>query len=260
MGEEMSIPENTGDFALEFKEFLDCFVVVGGTPTAMYLEKRGGVAKATQDLDVVVIERGDEKRSKEFFEKLRGYIKDHGYETEALASGKAQSYRFSKPKTTIAPKLIEIASEREDGIVLGQATQRHEEFDMSSIVCESHIISLLEAHTERFEITTGVFLPVPKPSLLIIMKAFAAINLEKSDKPEEQRKHKKHLVDIAKLGTILTEDDSIQVPAVAFAHLEELFTKGPERFPKDRLKDCGWSKGTDHQRVEEVVRAFIKVG
>ncbi len=84
----MTIPENTDDFASEFKDFLDCFVVVGGTPSALYMEQRIGFNKATKDLDIVILEKGETERSKQFFSKLKKYIEDHGYKSEELKSGK----------------------------------------------------------------------------------------------------------------------------------------------------------------------------
>ena len=35
-------PPNTAEFVRAFKGYLDCFVVIGGTPTLMYLEEREG--------------------------------------------------------------------------------------------------------------------------------------------------------------------------------------------------------------------------
>ena len=105
----MTIPENTGDFATEFKDFLDCFVVVGGTPAALYMEQRIGFNKATKDLDIVILEKGDTERAKQFFTSLKKYIEDHGYKSEELKSGKAQAFRFTNPTSgKLAPKEIEI--------------------------------------------------------------------------------------------------------------------------------------------------------
>jgi hypothetical protein len=255
----MTIPENTGDFASEFKDFLDCFVVVGGTPSSLYMEQRIGFNKATKDLDIVILEKGETERSKQFFSKLKKYIEDHGYKSEELKSGKAQAFRFTNPTSgKLVPKEIEIATERQKDISFDRATQRIEEFDMSSIVCEPYIIELLNRYTENFDLGNGVQLPVPKPSLLILMKSYAVLNLEKSENLREKTKAEKHLKDIARLALGLLEGDHIEVMKDAYDHLEDLFKDVDKRFSKERLFSCGWEDADSLIKLEEVIREYIK--
>lgn len=255
----MTIPENTGDFATEFKDFLDCFVVVGGTPSALYMEQRIGFNKATKDLDIVILEKGDTKRSKQFFTRLKKYIEDHGYKSEELKSGKAQAFRFTNPTSgKLVPKEIEIATERQKDILFDRATQRIEEFDMSSIVCEPYIIELLNRYTENFDLGNGVQLPVPKPSLLILMKSYAVINLEKSENAREKTKAEKHLKDIVRLALGLLDGDQIEVMKDAYDHLDELFKEASKRFSRERLFSCGWEEDDSLTKLEEAIREYIK--
>lgn len=255
----MTIPENTGDFATEFKDFLDCFVVVGGTPSALYMEQRIGFNKATKDLDIVILERGKTDRSKQFFAKLKSYIEEHGYKPEELKSGKAQAFRFTNPTSgKLVPKEIEIATERQKDISFDRATQRIEEFDMSSIVCEPYIIELLNRYTDNFDLGNGVQLPVPKPSLLILMKSYAVLNLEKSENPKERTKAEKHLKDIARLALGLLDGDQIEVMKDAYDHLDELFKEAGKRFSKERLFSCGWEEDDSLVKLEEAIREYIK--
>ncbi len=90
---------------------------------------------------------------------------------------------------------------------------------MSSIVCEPYIIELLNRYTENFDLGNGVQLPVPKPSLLILMKSYAVLNLEKSENLREKTKAEKHLKDIARLALGLLEGDHIEVMKDAYDHL-----------------------------------------
>ncbi len=139
--------------SFEFKDFLDCFVVVGGTPSDLYMEQRIGLNKATKDLDIVILERGETERSKQFFIKLKKYIEDHGYKSEELKSGKAQAFRFTNPTSgKLVLNEIGIATERKKDVSFDSAIQRIEEFDMSSIVCEPYIIELLNRYTENFSL------------------------------------------------------------------------------------------------------------
>ncbi len=140
-----TIPENTSEFVRAFQNYLDQFVVIGGTPTLLYIEQRtASVPRVTKDLDIVILDIPDRIGDNDFLDHFAQYVKANEYECRALNSGKAQSYRFTNPKNTMAPRIIEISTQRQNGIPLDQPAQRLEEFDMSAIVCEPHFVELLK--------------------------------------------------------------------------------------------------------------------
>lgn len=244
----MSTPVNTADFMKEFESFHDCFVIIGGTPTVMYLEDREGESpRATKDLDIVVIDIAPDGRWKEFLEKLRSYVKAHQYECKNLKSGKSQAYRYDNPKSSLAPKILEISTRRADQIPDEQPAQRLQEFEMSAIVCEPYFVDLLSKYAIKMKI--GVTeLPIPNVGLLITMKAFAILNLEKSEDPDKQNKVHKHAKDIARLARVLTGEDKITLPEIAHNHLVVLLNRKEDFFSAERMKGCGW-KDKDSARV-----------
>jgi hypothetical protein len=66
-----STPKNTTEFIRNFQNYLDCFVVIGGTPTLIYLEqRRGNVPRATKDLDIVILDISEDGKGKDFLKTL----------------------------------------------------------------------------------------------------------------------------------------------------------------------------------------------
>jgi hypothetical protein len=254
----MTIPTNTGEFVRQFQIYLDCFVVIGGTPTVLYITEREGKSpRATEDLDIVILDLSDEKRQAAFIGAFKKYVEENGYERKTLASRKSQAYRYTDPKSSLAPKIIEIASRRIEGVPTDQAAQRLEQFEMSAMVCEPYFMDLLKTQIEHLKIADGLMLPVPKAALLILMKAYAALNLEKSTNPNDHRKFKKHLNDIARLTRVLTEEDSLAVPSDAYVHLDSLLKDKARYFDINRLDSCGWKGKNAGERFEKQLRERI---
>ena len=259
-GSEMSAPKHTGDFISEFRNYHDCFSVIGGTPTVLYFEERlGKSARTTKDLDIVILDIAPENRWKEFLEAFRAYIKKNEYDCKSLRSGKAQSYRFENPKQSLAPKIIEVSSRRIESLSPTQPTQRLEEFEMSAIVCEPYFVDLLKIHKVLIPMGAGPELPSTKITILILMKAFAALNLDKSKDKNDRSKRDKHLNDIARLTRGLTSDDTLSVPKEAFDHLDSFLKRKTEFYDITRLHGCGWKAANSLDKIEEQLRATIKL-
>ncbi len=253
-------PKNTSEFLRTFQNFIDCFVVIGGTPTLLYIEQREGILpRKTVDLDIVILDIERTNGNSKFLKTFSQYIDENEYECKQLSSGKAQSYRFTNPKNELAPLIIEISTPREAGIPLKRSTQRLEDFEMSSIICESYFIKLLKKHREKIVIekNTNLALPVAKAALLILMKAFAVDNLKKSENKYDQIKAKKHLNDILRLTRILTDTDEITVSTQAYRHLDTLLMDHKTYFNPARMESCGWKNKTSEE-VQDVLRQMIK--
>jgi hypothetical protein len=89
------------------------------------------------------------------------------------------------------------------------------------------------------------------------MKAYAAINLEKSDNQTEKAKYRKHLLDIGKLARVLIASDKISIPEEAYQHMRDLFNKGTEYFPKEKLKESGWKKDSTFEDLKKAIESNI---
>lgn len=249
------MPRNTAEFARAFQKYLDCFVIIGGTPTKLYVEQRRGHGVGiTQDLDVVILDVEND-RGTEFLTEFVDYVERCGYSCASLGSAKPQAYRFTGPNEPLAPKIIEIATRRQEGLPLKQVAQRIEDFDLSAMVCEPYFIEMLKIHKERFPVEANQLLPVALPSVLILLKSYAVVNFEKQG---DRSKRNKHLRDIAWIASVLTEDDKLQAPKEAYQHLETILKKANTYFAEDRLRDCGW-KGKKTEDVVSIIQETIEL-
>ena len=203
-----------------------------------------------------MLDVAEAEESSRFLAAFSVYVKEQGYACRSLATGKAQSYRFTGPASPLAPAVIEIATTRRGGLPLGQPAQRPEEFDLSALVCEPCLVELLKTYRERYPIEPGLFLPVPKATLLILLKAYAVLNLMGTGRERMREKVHKHLNDILRLTQVLVESDRIEVPVVAHRYLEDFLANKEAYFDRNRLDDCGW-KRQKVGAIEEILRALI---
>lgn len=97
----------------KFKEYFgdntNQYVFIGGTACDILMDELGAPFRATKDLDIVLI---IEAMDGYFGEKFWQFIEDGGYEHREKGSGKNQFYRFSKPKNSDYPVMIELFSRK----------------------------------------------------------------------------------------------------------------------------------------------------
>lgn len=103
----------------KFKEYFsgyeDQYVIIGGTACELLMENEELDFRATKDIDIVIIL---ESLTKEFGKIFWDFILEAGYQHINKGTGKAQFYRFYKPKSSNYPAMIEIFSKNQDWISL----------------------------------------------------------------------------------------------------------------------------------------------
>lgn len=91
-----------------FKDFPDCYVVIGGTAMSIMSSEIGLNTRVTKDYDMVLKE---ENLSTSFIETLHLFIKDAGYNQYEKKNGvKHNFYRFDKPLDNRFPAMLELFS------------------------------------------------------------------------------------------------------------------------------------------------------
>ena len=90
-----------------FKDFPDCFVIIGGTATAANLSNDGFPTHITKDYDIVVLEEG---RNTPFFATLQEYLIEGKY-VYSKSNDKPVLYRF-KTDDPNYPPMIELLCKR----------------------------------------------------------------------------------------------------------------------------------------------------
>ncbi|MDR3606679.1 MAG: hypothetical protein P4M08_04765 [Oligoflexia bacterium] len=249
--------DEIADFAKYFSEFSDCYSVIGGTATLMYLDERrpGQHNKATKDLDIVVLDlSGDQKQSK-FLEHFKTYVEKMGYRPSQGGNGTIKAYRFIDPKNGPAPKQIEIATSAPGGIPLEQKAQRLTEFDMSAIVCDPDYLKFVRTYSELKPVLGQGTEPIPLAKVIpiVMMKALAYINLEATSTFHSGR----HASDIARLSEIVQAGDETSVPKKIYEPYLKLKERADKAFTPERLKATLRNSATAAEVFEAIERFAI---
>ena len=97
-------------FSEYFKDFTDCYIVIGGAACDDYFDREGIPFRVTKDIDMIlVVEAVDDKFIAHFWE----FIKEGKYERNEQ-SEKRQYYRFIDPEKEGFPLQIELFSRTPD--------------------------------------------------------------------------------------------------------------------------------------------------
>lgn len=201
-------------FRRQFKNYPDCYTIIGGTACDILMSEEDLSFRATKDIDMILIL---EAREEEFAEVFWDYIRTGGYRCGWKNSDDAHYYRFTDPKAGY-PVQIELFSRQPDyslqpktGII-----PIHIDDNVSSLSA-----ILLDDEYYRFmmqgrRIINNV--PVLDAVYLIPFKMFAWLNLcDQKTRGEHVNEHdlKKHKYDVFRLlqivqtGTHLETDEHV---------------------------------------------------
>jgi len=192
------------NFTDYFKEYSEDYVVIGGLATAMVMNDLGFVARATKDIDLVVVSKNNE----DFIKRLLGFIELAGYKTKQRTNNESKHnlFRFLDSEDKTYPEQIELfAIHTEDSEILKDSLiipiKTPEFYNyLSAILLDYDYFKLLTEHTTNID-----GLHVATPEVLIPLKMHAHINLLKDKHPDA----KKHLNDVIRLATMLDDEISI---------------------------------------------------
>lgn len=93
-------------FIEKFKDFSDCYTIIGGAACDILMTEADTNFRATKDIDMILIM---EARQQEFVEKFWEYIKEGGYLCGWKNSEEVHFYRFTDPVPGF-PRMIELFS------------------------------------------------------------------------------------------------------------------------------------------------------
>lgn len=200
-------------FRQYFKGHEQEYVIIGGTACELLMSYEDLPFRATKDIDMVLI---IETLTKEFGELFWNFVKEANYQFINKGTGKAEFYRFSHPKSSEFPAMIELFSKNQDWIskeIDNHITAIHIDDNISSLSA----ILLNEAYydflTKGIELIDGI--SILKAEHIIPFKAKAWIELtqrKESGEHVDGRDIKKHKNDIFRLSVLLTPEQKIELP------------------------------------------------
>jgi len=208
-------------FKQYFREYSEQYVLIGGTACTLLFEDAGVPSRATKDFDMVLIV---EALTPEFGRVFWQFIQDGQYENRAKSNGLPQFFRFDKPKIIGFPFMIELFSRTEfvlESIEQNGLVPLHLDDEISSLSAillnEDYYQMLLNGRKMTEELV------VLAPEYLIPFKAKAWLELSernKSGQHVDSRDIKKHKNDVIRLITILTGEETCNLPKTVKQDME----------------------------------------
>ena len=196
-------------FKEAFAAFQDCYVVIGGTACDVVLAGSRMRARATDDIDMIVVV---EKLTPAFVETFWKFIFEGGYKNGKRKRGEGKEpvyelYRFTDPKEGY-PIQIELLARHSDalgspsGFHIEPLPTEEEQYSLSAIMLDDDYYHLT---VQNSEIVDG--LRVASPLALIGLKERAFLNLiydREQGMKVNTKDITKHRNDVLKLAAVIT--------------------------------------------------------
>lgn len=195
-------------FAKAFEAFADNYIIIGGTACDAVLEGSTMRARATDDIDMIIVV---EKLTPEFVDAFWAFIREGGYRNGKRKRGEDKApvyelYRFSEPAEGY-PVQIELLARHSD--LLGEPSGFHiepiptdeEQYSLSAIMLDDAYYNLTVGNSK---IIGGI--RVASPVSLIGLKERAFLNLladREKGKRVNTKDITKHRNDVLKLAAVV---------------------------------------------------------
>ncbi|MFM7856251.1 MAG: hypothetical protein ACKO96_31100 [Flammeovirgaceae bacterium] len=215
-----------------FKDFQDCYLIIGGTACDIIIEAAEFTPRATNDIDVIlIIEAIGNKQG--FVKRFWEFVNDGQYTVQQKDNEKRNCYRFREPKTENFPQQVELFCRVPDVIDLIEGAHLTpipvEEglSSLSAILLDEVYYQYVREHTDEKD-----DVHFANTEALIVLKAFAFLS-NTARKEEGQNVNskdiEKHRNDVFRMTFMLKGDDSFDLP--------ESIKKDMQRFVDSIKKD-----------------------
>lgn len=238
-----------------FQGFEEQYVIIGGTACDLIMESEELPFRATKDVDMVLIV---ESLTPEFGRQFWSYVTEAEYQHLNKSTGKAQFYRFSTPKNSEYPFMIEIFSRNPDFIIL------EDDANLTSLPIDDEVSSLSaillnESYYELLKsghvLVDGV--PVLQPTCLIPFKAKAWLDLNERKTHGEHvdsKNIRKHKNDVFRLAQLLTTETRQELSAEIADDMSEFLTRIESE--EIDLKSLGFRSASKEQTFEVLRQCY----
>jgi hypothetical protein len=197
-----------------FHGYEENYVIIGGTACDILMSEVGAEFRATKDIDIVVIiEALDAEYGRRFWE----YVLAGEYKYRNKSTGKPQFYRFTNPKNSDYPKMLELFTRHPDGIEFSEdarftpLSQEENISSLSAILLDDNYYELLKHGIKVIDT-----LPILDAGHIIPFKAKAWLNLVSENASGghiDSKNIKKHRRDVLQLSTLLNPEYRLKLPS-----------------------------------------------
>lgn len=209
----MSAPNGLEVFRQFFADFAGQYVLIGGTANFLAMEAAGLDARATKDLDIVLLA---EALTPEFGRAFWLFVDEGGYALQQEGTAPRKFYRFSKPTNPAFPEMLELFSRVPDGLSytpprsLTPIPFDESVASLSAILLDDAYYALLHRGTVQL---SG--LAWANETVLIPLKMHAWLDLsarKSAGEAIDERNIRKHFNDVLRLSRILPVDARVDLP------------------------------------------------
>lgn len=236
-----------------FRGYEDAYVIIGGVACDLIMSEEALPFRATKDIDMVLIV---EAITTEFVERFWGFVREAGYEHRNKSKDKPQFYRFTHPRSTAYPAMIELFSRKMDGIDRGIDTQLVP-ITMDGDVSSLSAILLNDAYYQFLRegkyVIAGI--PVLRPEYIIPFKAKAWLDLSERKgmgEPVDSKNIKKHKNDVFRLSVFITGESHVKLPEMIYEDMYRFLNLMEKE--EINLKNLG-IPGTDKEVMLRLLRS-----
>ena len=239
-----------------FADYSNQYVFIGGTACHILMDEIGVPFRATKDLDIVLLVEVIEAS---FGEVFWSFIEDGGYSYREKGIGKNQFYRFSEPKDSTFPKMIELFSKVPNGIELSfinGLTPIHIDesiLSLSAILLNDDYYDLL---VKRKRLLNGY--SIIETDVIILFKIRAWLDLKDRKKLGEKidtKSIKKHKNDIFKLLANVSPNSRVEVSMKIENDIKEFINQIKEDKPD--IKNINIRGTSFDEMIDTLMNIFL---
>jgi hypothetical protein len=245
-------------FKKYFEQYLDNYLIIGGTACDIIIDEAGFVPRATKDIDIILVV---EALSSEFVKQFWQFINDGKYQQREKSNDKREYFRFIKPVNTDFPHQIELFSRTPDVIVLdGDAyltpiPVNDDLYSLSAILLNDDYYYYILEHSQ---IEDGLHHANIEALICLKAKAFLDIKLRiENGSKEDAKQLKKHKADVFRLTVMLTPESIFELPETIQAHINQFAELTSGDLPdKAIFKEMGLNNIDPNAVFEQFKKSF----
>lgn len=245
-------------FRTWFKDYSDNYIIIGGTACDAALSDAGLTARATKDIDIILI---IEALSETFVSRFWDFVRNAGYQTCEQEIEKRNAYRFLKPTDTSFPIQIELFSRKPDALALPS------DIHITPIPVEEGLSSLsailLDDNYYEFTLQHSIFFEdvhYADATALICLKSYAFLSnkkLKESGINIHSINIDKHKNDVFRILPLLSPNNTIDLPETILYNMKEFAeTIEKELPPQQMLNEVGYENLTPEDIYHNLLSIF----
>lgn len=246
----------------KFKEFFagyeGSYIIIGGTACDIITENAGYEPRATEDIDIVLINEG---LTPEFISRFWEFVKSGQYNERQKAAENINNYRFRDPQTTGFPRQLELFGKASETINLFPDAHltpipvQEGLSNLSAILLKADFYQYVLEHSSMVG-----NIHLANIEAIICLKAYAYLDNSRR-KAEGQhvrtRDILKHKNDIFRMAYQLPVDIVYDLPHQMQATLQEFITKIKTDLPDAAMLEVkGYGKQDISAIFDKLVSAF----